>query len=711
MMNKKDQNKYLEEYKKDKEKGVPFFPDIIYKDAVVGLIVFLILVGLAVFVGAPLEERANPADSSYNPRPEWYFLFLFQALKYFPGNLEVLGAIIIPIIAILVLFGAPFLDRGSKRHPLSRPAATGIASVVILLLVGLTLLAFIDLPPQTGPSGGYLTSELYRSNCGDCHGQIVKVPPSADLKGIIAAGGHEGMPPWQSDLSPDQIEVIAAFASTSRGDDVYTQECYECHTVGGLETSEPLEFKAILDKGPEHPAHLDTARPIPDWSNTLQSTDFNNLLSFIAAPVEQQQYVYYCAGCHGDRIDLSEFKKPAEQLTETLATNKYHQDLLLFTPVTNDNELQILAEFVLDPENKTAGKPLFESNCAACHYEVIPAVDYIKTAKTIITTGGDMHSIVPNWSDGFTQEEATNLVSFVVQLGKGENVLAGSRLFQEQCAVCHGPLGEGGINPGLPGDMIPPISSSEYLRTRGDYTLDQIIAMGQPNFGMSPFSLANGGPLGDDEIKSIISFMRTWEENPPVDAPIKVDVGAIALNGAQIYETICAECHGIDGKGDIGPSINSAEYRETHDEEYLRSIINSGVDGSVMLGWGIVFPDNQIDDLIIYMGIWSGPQQGEPVSYSQHIQPIFNRSCLECHNSQLAANAWRVDSYQQLMKESSNITSDGLRIVPGDSDSSILGMVLTGERVISASLQPRDLLYDFQINWIKDWINAGALDN
>ena len=99
-MNKKEQEDYLVEYKKDKEKGVPFFPDIIFKDAIMALIIFLILAALAIFVGAPLEDRANPADASYTPRPEWYFLFLFQALKYFPGNLEVLGAIIIPVLVL-----------------------------------------------------------------------------------------------------------------------------------------------------------------------------------------------------------------------------------------------------------------------------------------------------------------------------------------------------------------------------------------------------------------------------------------------------------------------------------------------------------------------------------------------------------------------------------------------------------------------------------
>ncbi len=84
-MNEKEKQDYLEQYHQEKEKGLPFFPDIIFKDTIVILVVFLILVALAYFKGAPLEARANPADSTYTPRPEWYFLFLFQLLKYFPG--------------------------------------------------------------------------------------------------------------------------------------------------------------------------------------------------------------------------------------------------------------------------------------------------------------------------------------------------------------------------------------------------------------------------------------------------------------------------------------------------------------------------------------------------------------------------------------------------------------------------------------------------
>ena len=88
------------------------------------MLVFAILVALAYFVGVPTEARANPADTTYTPRPEWYFLFLFQLLKYFPGNLEVIGVVVIPTLVILLLLALPFIDRSPKRHFLRRPLAS-----------------------------------------------------------------------------------------------------------------------------------------------------------------------------------------------------------------------------------------------------------------------------------------------------------------------------------------------------------------------------------------------------------------------------------------------------------------------------------------------------------------------------------------------------------------------------------------------------------
>ncbi len=107
-MDERERQEVIESYNRAKEKGVPFFPNALFKDAVVALLIFLILVALAFFIGAPLEAQADPSDSEYTPRPEWYFLFLFQLLKYFPGQLEVVGVFVIPTLAVLLLLALPF---------------------------------------------------------------------------------------------------------------------------------------------------------------------------------------------------------------------------------------------------------------------------------------------------------------------------------------------------------------------------------------------------------------------------------------------------------------------------------------------------------------------------------------------------------------------------------------------------------------------------
>src|SRR3972149_3323521 len=152
-MNEQERKSYDKKYKEAKEKGVPFFPDIIFKDTVVVLIVFMALVALSYFLGAPLEARANPNDTTYNPRPEWYFLFLFQLLKYFPGNLEVIGAMVIPGLFILLLILLPIIDKSPKRHFMNRPFAS-IAALVVVAGIGiLTLLALSEPPPPQGGLG------------------------------------------------------------------------------------------------------------------------------------------------------------------------------------------------------------------------------------------------------------------------------------------------------------------------------------------------------------------------------------------------------------------------------------------------------------------------------------------------------------------------------------------------------------------------------
>src|SRR5437879_2541373 len=65
-----------------------FYPEQVFKDTIAIFIAFAILVVMAVAVRVPLERLADPTDTTYSPRPEWYFLFLFQTLKFFGGALE-----------------------------------------------------------------------------------------------------------------------------------------------------------------------------------------------------------------------------------------------------------------------------------------------------------------------------------------------------------------------------------------------------------------------------------------------------------------------------------------------------------------------------------------------------------------------------------------------------------------------------------------------
>ena len=124
----------------DMDAGKPFYPDQLFEDSVVILILFGVLVVMALFVPVPTEEIADPTDASYDPRPEWYFLFLFQLLKYFEGRFEVVGTFVIPTVAILLLFLVPFLSRKERLPIHKRPVALAVTSISVLSLISLTIL-------------------------------------------------------------------------------------------------------------------------------------------------------------------------------------------------------------------------------------------------------------------------------------------------------------------------------------------------------------------------------------------------------------------------------------------------------------------------------------------------------------------------------------------------------------------------------------------
>lgn len=183
-----------------------FYPHQVTKDVIVGVVVVGAIVLLAWRShGAPLDAPADPS-ADYPPRPEWYFLFLFQLLKYLPGNLELVGTVILPGLAGAFLFALPFIDRApttqlSKRWMTVGPVLLGAAGIVALTTLSL------------------------QADAHDTKFQASRRAADTRAKRVIELAAN-GIPP----LGPTELLQNDPM---SRGYDVYEQYCTSCHTIDG----------------------------------------------------------------------------------------------------------------------------------------------------------------------------------------------------------------------------------------------------------------------------------------------------------------------------------------------------------------------------------------------------------------------------------------------------------------------------------------------
>ena len=124
-MNREEKERYLREYAILKSQGKPFFPYAVAKDSAMAVIVMAAIILMSLTLGAELGPKADPTTTTYVPRPEWYFFFLFEVLRVIkPAELVPLATIGVPTIAMILLFLLPFYDRGPERRPERRPIAT-----------------------------------------------------------------------------------------------------------------------------------------------------------------------------------------------------------------------------------------------------------------------------------------------------------------------------------------------------------------------------------------------------------------------------------------------------------------------------------------------------------------------------------------------------------------------------------------------------------
>jgi menaquinol-cytochrome c reductase cytochrome b/c subunit len=231
-MNNREKEQYLQEYEVLKKKGKPFFPYAVLKDSVMALVVVLVIIFLALVLGADQGPKVDPTTTTYVPRPDWYFYFLFELLRVIkPPELVPVATIIIPTIAMVLLLLLPFYDRRPERRPERRPIATTAGLLTFIAIAYLTYLGAtagspteIDMAVAKRYEAG--KEVVAQSGCLACHklgdngnngpGPELthigaKIPRAAIIRSLQVG---PGIMPSYKDLSPQKQAAAAEFLSS-----------------------------------------------------------------------------------------------------------------------------------------------------------------------------------------------------------------------------------------------------------------------------------------------------------------------------------------------------------------------------------------------------------------------------------------------------------------------------------------------------------------
>jgi menaquinol-cytochrome c reductase cytochrome b/c subunit len=231
-MKASEKEAYLTEYELLKKKGKPFFPYAILKDSTMALIVVAVIMIMSLILGAEQGPKADPTTTTYTPRPEWYFFFLFELLRVLKGPYLVLLATVgIPTLAMVLLLLLPFYDRGPERRPERRPIATTAGIMVIIAMAYLTFLGASAGPPtaidmKVSPALEPGKEVVAQSGCLACHkvGENGNDGPGPNLTQIGQRLPREaiirslqvgpGIMPSYANLPPQKLNDLADFLAS-----------------------------------------------------------------------------------------------------------------------------------------------------------------------------------------------------------------------------------------------------------------------------------------------------------------------------------------------------------------------------------------------------------------------------------------------------------------------------------------------------------------
>ena len=174
----------------------------------------------------------------------------------------------------------------------------------------------------------------------------------------------------------------------------------------------------------------------------------------------------------------------------------------------------------------------------------------------------------------------------------------GQEAYDLYCALCHGDDGEGYRAP-----QANALNNPEFLSAATDDFLQYATVYGRPNTKMSAWGVSAGGPIEDNTISEIITYIRSWQTIPSVDIHDMEIVGD-PEKGSVLYDQYCSSCHGENGDGNSALSLNNPTFLESVSDGFLFHAITEGRSNTTMMSYSEILTETETHDIIATIRSW-----------------------------------------------------------------------------------------------------------
>jgi ubiquinol-cytochrome c reductase cytochrome b subunit len=516
---------------KEKRKKIGYFwPEQIFKDVVVSLLIFLLLVYLSAFFPAPFAGLADPMDTLVTPKPAWNFLFLYQLLKFLPGPLEPLGTAGVPLMIVLLFGSLPFVDSSPEKNPFKRGFVISCGFAFVGIILYLTYLGFI-----------------YRSPA-----ELAQMDKPGEAAVAVVVNNNLS----NADLMQSMIDANSNKKKT--GKELFkTLGCTECHTTTGVSSNKqgPDLSMESVNRTPQWlhdqifaPQSHNPRTIMPPYSH-LSQKNIGLLVGYLdslkpvhtaappppppaAAGADNQKAL----AKYGEQLFNSEGCVQCHTITGH-TSNKAGPDLIMAIkkdkPAADWLRTQLMTP---QAHNPLSIMPSFASRLTDTQMNAV--IVFLGSLSTRAAT------VLP---PGVTDEGAAPEASSVASAGTvpSTNIIGdkdhGAILFHQSCIMCHGPHG----NPQTPG-----FAGFMNGAPKGVPSLNPI---DRNVFNPDPQTFA----------EHIDQFLQHGAPNPEVGGPAMPNFGdSHALTQAQIadLEAYVLSLNGVDRTEVMNPGIEPKEF-------------------------------------------------------------------------------------------------------------------------------------------------------